>query len=170
MAPSSSLVVDLYIAENVHECGTLVYLHAFERMRSAALAEKVLDVLDSNSQMAQVVDDMVPGVRMRLRERPTDALEDLRSLRVLLKLVEYVDPRAMERLRGFARDMVKQHTRVFGSFDGESEHVLDMLPESPMWASLVRYMIDTIGYHMLIIWRDGEVYVPMHTHVEMASC
>jgi hypothetical protein len=91
--------------------------------------------------MAQLVDNMVPGVSMRLRERPTDALEDLRSLRVLFQLVEYVDPRAMGRLRGFARDMVKQHARLFGA---ESEHVLDMLPESPMWASLVRYIFDTI--------------------------
>ena len=127
-------------AENVRDCGVLVYLHALERKRSAALAKKVLEILDADRQVAGMVDEMVPGVRRRLQERPTDALQDLWSLRVLFQLVEYVDPRAMERLRGFARDMVQQHARVFGSSDVVSEDVMSMLPESPMWASLVRYL------------------------------
>ena len=126
--------------ENVRDCGVLVYLHALERKRSAALAKKVLEILDADRQVAGMVDEMVPGVRRRLQERPTDALQDLWSLRVLFQLVEYVDPRAMERLRGFARDMVQQHARVFGSSDVVSEDVMSMLPESPLWASLVRYL------------------------------
>lgn len=157
-------------AENVRDCGVLVYLHALERMRSAALAKKVLEILDADRQVAGMVDEMVPGVRRRLQERPTDALQDLWSLRVLFQLVEYVDPRAMERLRGFARDMVQQHARVFGSSDVVSEDVMSMLPESPMWASLVRYYFLIIVTASIVCTTAPFIRSFIHSFTCMCLC
>ena len=115
----------------------LVYLYNIERLRSKLLAEKTLDVFRSNPQLAQRAGCLLPGIEKRLVDTPYDAPNALRSIEVLLEVLDCIDPDQGREFRSYIARMVDQHAALFSSTeDRYSMPVMELLPQSPLWNSM----------------------------------
>jgi hypothetical protein len=128
----------LCFAANVVECGVLVYLYNIERIRSKVLAEKTLDMFRSNPALAQRAESILPGIEKRLVDTPYDAPNALRSIEVLLGVIDTINPDQGREFRSYISRMVDQHVALFSPTQDPlySMPVMELLPQSPLWNSM----------------------------------
>ena len=151
--PSLSLTTSLDAAAH-DECALLVILYNLERRRAQLIAARVLQLFETNAELAKACEAILPGLTVRLRQNPEGAYEALSSFEVLLNIVRVIDQEQAAGLEEEIRAMVALHAANVGS---REKGAMRYLPETPMWHSIIWKAMNTIlGWDVLKSLAEGS--------------